>query len=665
MHPQQLAVTSFFDGQKQYLIPIFQRGFVWSLNKQIASLWLDIEDRANELVSREAVKTANLPLKELQKHFLGSVILNPSSNLVSGIRTYEVIDGQQRTTTLHLLLLALLHATRELQPEDFPYSTTLESLVRNRVHNPGVDSHKVWPTQAGQDEMQFLDNVEGPVGVIERFPAKEGRTLIQRPLMIQAYLYFYFASRAFLRGLSLDDVISNESDESNELSYSDWLIHAITHKNQFEEMAGSESIDPNRATFLYRALEDGVQIMTLTLAPEDDPQVIFETLNARGEPLLASDLVRNFIFLAVAKNKLNVNDLYAKYWSSFDIELQNNKSISASLFWREDERQGRLKRPRVDLFFYYYTILRRVRETKANHIFEGFKEWWNSDVNRDIESELKRLIQSSNFFRELTDSDGSGYIAEFAKLIKAFEVSTLTPLYLALRERYLDPKAPELIQVLSYLSSYVVRRSVCGLTAKSYNNTFLKLLEIFHEEQDPVPAIRSHLLKMTGDATRWPDDAEFNRAWMVRGVYKVLGSGRVGEILRAIESSSRTSKHETQLVPELSCLSVEHILPQKWKQSGHYQITNMTQDQEEARDNLLHTFGNLTLLTQELNSSLKNGPFVDCKDTEGKKSKIINNSLLGLNSYFHKCEEWNDQEILARGKYLLDRAKRIWAHIEL
>src|SRR5690606_1085033 len=112
-------------------------------------------------------------------------------------------------------------------------------------------------------------------------------------------------------------------------------------------------------------LSDLMQIMTLTLDTEDDPQIIFETLNARGEPLLASDLVRNFVFLEAARQGQDVSSLYDEYWSPFDLVENSEKGVSTNAYWREKERQGRLTYPRIDLFFYNYALLRSQEVTLA------------------------------------------------------------------------------------------------------------------------------------------------------------------------------------------------------------------------------------------------------------------------------------------------------------
>src|SRR5436853_5571517 len=98
-----------------------------------------------------------------------------------------------------------------------------------------------------------------------------------------------------------------------------------------------------RISALFDTFRHDIQIVSIELEGHDDPQVIFETLNARGEPLLPSDLLRNYFFWRASREHAELQGLYDKYWSHFDSE-----------FWKREEKQGRLTRPRVDLFFYNF-----------------------------------------------------------------------------------------------------------------------------------------------------------------------------------------------------------------------------------------------------------------------------------------------------------------------
>lgn len=663
MQPSKTTVTGLFNSPHQYQIPIFQRGYVWTLEKQVGPLWVDIQDRADAILEQQSLSATGTVagLKPLQKHFLGSIVMTPVPNSFGRVAAFEVIDGQQRSTTLQLLLLAFRQAARELK--DSPIPQMLDGLVRNPgPYQRAEDHYKVWPTQAGQDEMRRLSDASTDLQVIcKAYPVKDSRTRIERPLMVQTFLYLFHACLAYMRGVDLTDPVSPDSDTT----VGDTLVADIRRHNDVPPLQADLPLLSSRGEALYMALSDLMQIMTLTLEAEDDPQIIFETLNARGEPLLASDLIRNFVFLEAARQGKDVPQLYEKHWSPFDLIANSGKGVSANAYWREKERQGRLTYPRIDLFFYNYATLRSQEVTLASHVFQSFKTWWQKQP-RDLEVELERLVASSGHFKELVSPEGTGCLAEFARLVRSLDVSTVAPVYLALRER-LDKDSSELKQALGDLSSYLVRRAVCGLTTKGYNRFFMRALQsVADAPEDPHLALRKTLLAAKGASEIWPDDALFSDKWCYRAVYKELRPVKTCGILRALEYAARGSQQGSNHVPSQSDLTVEHVMPQSWQKLSAYQIPNMTDDQRLLRESAVHRFGNLTLLTQPLNSSISNGPFADTIGVEGeqvlgKRSRLGQSALL-LNTYFHQAAlaTWDDLAIENRAKALLKAALLVW-----
>ncbi|MCP1621503.1 DUF262 domain-containing protein [Pseudomonas nitroreducens] len=663
MQPSKATVTSLFSTPHQYQIPIFQRGYVWTLEKQVGPLWTDIQDRADAVLEQLALASTGTAaaLKPLQKHFLGSIVMTPVPNSFGRVPAFEVIDGQQRSTTLQLLLLAFRQAARELV--DNPIPQMLDGLVRNPgPYQRAEDHYKVWPTQAGQDEMRRLSDTATTIkDICAMYPARDGRAKLERPLMVQTYLYLYHACLAYMRSVDLSDVIEQTSDHT----FGEALIAEIRRNNEVSPLQAHMQLEPERAEALYMALSDHVQIMTLTLEAEDDPQVIFETLNARGEPLLASDLVRNFVFLEAARQGKPVPQLYERYWRQFDLVATTEKGISANAYWREKERQGRITYPRIDLFFYNYATLRSQEITLASHVFQSYKAWWQEQP-RDLEVELKRLVSSSQHFQELVSPEGTGYLAEFARLVKSLDVGTVTPVYLALRERLASDSA-ELKQALGDLASYLTRRAVCGLTTKGYNRFFMRVLHaVAGAPEAPHVVLRAVLLGATATSEVWPDDSLFSDKWCHRPVYRELRPVKTCGVLRALEYAARGPQQGSNHVPAQSDLTIEHVLPQSWEKLPAYQIADMTEGQRQLREAAIHGFGNLTLLTQPLNSSISNGPFADTLDAEGeqilgKRSRLGQSALL-LNTYFHQIafSTWNDVAIENRAKALLKAALLVW-----
>jgi hypothetical protein len=663
MQPNKTTVIGLFNAQFQYQIPIFQRGYVWTLEKQVGPLWLDIQDRAEELTARRALEaggTSTVGLQPFQKHFLGSIVMAPVRHTFGRVPAYEVIDGQQRSTTLQLLLLAFRHAALKLDQSPIPQM--LAGLTRNMgPYSQPEDHYKVWPTQAGQDEIRRLSDEQLTVEALcSAYPAREGRRKIERPLMVQTFLYLYHACLAYMRGMDLSDAV----DPAHDRTHSDALVAQIRSHNEVPPLGTERPLDAGRAETLFMVLSEHIQIMTLALEAEDDPQVIFETLNARGEPLLASDLVRNFVFLEAARSQRPVQELYQKFWSSFDLDA-GPKGVSANRYWRERERQGRLTYPRIDLFFFNYTILRSEEVTLASHVFQAFKAWWQEGP-RDLERELARIVASSHHFKQLISPEGTGYLAEFARLVRSLDVGTVTPVYLALRERLADD-SEELKQALGDLASYLTRRAVCGLTTKGYNRFFLRVLHaVTQATQAPHIALRNALLSASAPSEVWPEDGTFKEKWLHRPVYAELKPGKTCAVLRALEYAARGKLQGSNHVPVQADLTVEHVMPQSWEKLPYWQTPDMTDEQRSLRGTAIHCFGNLTVLTQPLNSSVSNGPFPDPEvpvegEKLGKRSRLGQSALL-LNTYFQRAElsVWNEGAMKTRAMALFDAALLVW-----
>ena len=692
MHPDLATVTALFNMPRQYAIPIFQRGYVWTLEKQVAPLWFDILDRAFAYQNRMTLVADGAEeneLKPLPQHFLGSVVISsiPRTSALK-VESFEVIDGQQRMTTLHIFLKAMYDIAVVFKNEKI--QKKLSDLLTNKNESDD-DIYKVWPTQAGIDEIKLIDGSFSVEEMAKKMlaPRKPRQKSFVRPLMIEAYLYFYGSILAFVQNES-------EFDEEKE---SDALIRKIRRSEiPIQILENTENkYSENRLEALFATVQSYVTVMLLTLGKTDDPQVIFETLNARGEPLLASDLIRNFVFLYAAKKGLKQHQLYSKYWNTFDSN-ETKDGIIPSKYWREQERQGRINHPRIDIFIYNYLITSKTEEIKVGNVFSVFKDWWLSE-HRDVENELGRLVKVSKYYRFYVapPKDDDSRTANFVKMLKALDVSTFVPIYLFLMEYNDGKEADDLKRCFDYIESFLVRRAVCNLTTKNYNKLALRFLStikseieksiqdkqplidgiaknvkvsyemLLGEKMELAPIVKSFLETLDGDSTIWPDDTSFETAWLYKDAYNYMQNKKILPILLRIEKIYSTSKAEKIVINEN--LTIEHVLPQSYKESD-YPLPVADDDIEKKkadRWNRLNSFGNLTLLTQTLNSSVSNGPFHSYtnekgKRIEGKRQAICKQSYLKLNTYFQDFAdiEWDDEQILKRGKMLFAKAKVLW-----
>ncbi|HBO7444309.1 TPA: DUF1524 domain-containing protein, partial [Pseudomonas aeruginosa] len=471
------------------------------------------------------------------------------------------------------------------------------------------------------------------------------------PAMVRAYLFFHAMVACHLRGLRYDDPLPGAAAD-DDTRVVDVVMNSIDSDNQLKLPGAELPLDAERGHTLLAALREGFQIMSLELEDEDDPQIIFETLNARGAPLLPSDLIRNFIFLHATRNGEDVDELYREGWQHFD-ETVDTSTGKGAKFWKQQERQGRLKNSRLDLLLYHYVGMRKCEDLKVAHVFNEFKDWWQ-DEPRDTQHELARITHLAGYFQTFMVPGQASRFDLFCRRLKLLDVSTVTPLVLYLLEHH-KPDSAEFLQAIGDLESYLVRRFICGYTTKSYNRTFLNrlLAEMVREQKTDAATLRDKLLSLQGESQCWPDDETFARDWCHRRLYQGRNTGKVRAVLEALELTMRGSKQESLVLPD--GLTVEHVLPQKWQ--TNWPLADDTPENQEKRNRLLHSIGNLTLVTQAFNSALSNEPFAV------KRQEIVTTSLLMLNTHFQRYDDndaWDEDEIVSRADSLFAYALKIW-----
>lgn len=667
MQPHKSTPQDLFSKPARYMVPIFQRGYVWTLQDQIKPLWRDI------LYQVEKTKQAMTAGTESErKHFLGAIVVktDPSTSARHVPRS-EVIDGQQRLTTLQVVLIALRDSIASLN--DVQLTQKLEGLTINEKVADPEEAYKVWPTSAFQHEFAGIATARTADEVRGKFPAQRiGRShSYTRPLLVQAYLFFSQVIAAYLRGEDYSEPV-----ESGDVDVLDDLILLLQQKSAPATPTGLP-IDLSRAELLIDVLTNHLQVIELRLESQDDAQIIFETLNARGAPLKAGDLVRNFVFLQAARRHLPPEPLYQAHWKQFDEAIDpaavRTKKYPEYRFWRMEERQGRLTSVRLDLLLFHYLVLRRQSEFKFTHLYQVFRDWWEKAPERDVTDELKQLAGAAANFRELIERNRHTRFGLFAHRLRVLDTTTVFPLVLLLKEREAEMEPQSFDAALTDLESYLIRRAICRLTPKAYNRVFLSILQSAGRAapRDTGTVMRRELLSLSGDTQNWPTDADVEPKWLYEDAYLVLRAGRTQMILEGIELGLDTSRQEIRPVfGEGRVGSVEHLWPQngdlEYWPVGMHDARPAVEPLEAAQlRQAIQSFGNLTLLTQPLNSSIGNGPWhrpPECQ-IKGKRDEIVRSSTLRLNQYLRDVgDTWNASTIEARAKVLFTQFKRVWPY---
>lgn len=606
-----------FDQTIVYQIPLFQRPYVWNEDENWQPLWDDIQMLMDKYLDAERAHT----------HFLGAVVFEQLSNATGSIEARQVIDGQQRLTTLQIFLIAVRDLCAELESEKYlERFTDLTENKSSRIDSE-IEKYKVWPTNSDRGAFVRTHEARGRKQVIAEFTndAFVSRVGMNIP---DAYLFFFE---------KLHDWFSGESSD-----------------NELVEKSKDEKLEA-----LWQVVRDHLKLVVIDLEKEDESQVIFETLNARGTQLLPGDLIKNYLFHKAQVTEKELESLYQTCWHDFD--------DPDGPFWRQEVKQGRLNRPRIDLFMQHYLTLHTQDDVRVAHIFNTFKYYSENyklkeDDQRNLPStpaeHLEALHEYGKVFRTFFEPEPNSRLALFIKRLDAVDTATVFPFLLEATYALSAEQNEEFENILQLLESFLIRRMICGLTAKNYNRYFIELIKFC--QKDGViteKKVAEFLTKSNADTSRFPNDEEFQNAWLTRPIYKNLAQYKVRAVLAALDSALEHSKSETLTLPE--GLTIEHVMPVKWEKNWPLLLDDAEdsvgeQELVETRNRLLNSFGNLTLITRSLNPSLSNSSW------DNKKPELVKFSKLNLNRYFHDCATWDEASITVRGQELFGLAKLTW-----
>lgn len=583
-----------FYNPQRLLVPLFQRPYVWNKERQWEPLWQDVKRVAERLL--DGIES---------NHFLGAVVLQQLPNELGSLSSRSIIDGQQRLTTLQLLFDAI---QGEL---DFRQLPTYASQVKALVENPEAyrtskeDVYKVWPTNRDRPGFNEVMSASYPVS----YSALENKD----SQISKAHSFF-------------SEVVGTWLDEGESESRGRALVDTISRH---------------------------LQIVVIDLAFDEDAQEIFETLNARGTPLTAADLIKNFVFQRLDGTPEEIEGAYHKYWELFETP-----------FWEEEIATGRLLYSRSSLFLAQWLIAQTGQELTAREVFNRFKHYVEG-LDQHVDELLPRLHSDAVSYQNLVKSSlvSTGelsFLPQFLYRISTLDSQVFTSLVIWLNDSKLKPVPEDQLKLaVGAIESWVVRRAILKLPTKRYNQITVELLNLLRKvDRDEVGNYVQKFL--TGQSTvngYWPNDDEIIRELNTRPLFRRLARPRLRMILEALEDKRRGFGGPTQGKYADSTVSrgihsIEHVMPQEWRTNWEF-----TGDDEDAaeRDSRVHQLGNLTLVTKAFNSKLSNGSW------EKKKSAFQEHStLLTTADIVNSGENWDDLAIEHRSVSLAKVITEIW-----
>lgn len=597
MKADTLNLKTLFQRDVRYVIPTFQRPYVWNQEEQWEPLWDDLRNAAERYLDELEAADGAIAVAEERtgSHFMGAVVLQQRLNATKEIETRDVIDGQQRLTTMQLVLDAAQEVFEEIGAKE---AQSLRRLVEN-AYVDGDQTFKLWPTSLDQDAFRAaMTNALSPEG-------------FEDSLIVQAHDFFRLQIREWLEAASDDDARSRR-------------VHGLE-------------------TALFGLL----RLVVIDLDRVDDAFVIFETLNARGTPLLASDLVKNYLLQTATARGIRADDLYEAEWKSLE-----------DAWWRREVAQGRIYRPRLDVFLNYWLIMRTAGEVPASDLFPQFKKYVESP-GKAVDAVAADLRSLGAVYRGFDAFEPASVEGTFFYRLRMMDVGVATPLLLWL---FSQPESALPIEkrtrCLRALESFLVRRMVGRMTTKNYNDLFLELLSRLDVAgpTDADDVVVEYLGSSDADSRVWPSDHDFTTAFVDLPLYRLLTRGRLRLILEALEDELRTAKTEEAMV-QRGTLTIEHVLPQRWRDHWPLDEGGDAFSAQAERERLLHSVGNLTLVNSKLNPSLTNAAWPTKRKALGEHSVLhLNKKLCDL----YGDAEWNEATIRARSAALAAVATTIW-----
>lgn len=612
MEANALSPRDLFDGTVCYVVPPFQRPYVWTEDDQWQPLWDDIVRVADAALESSEDGQGDDPVS----HFLGAVVLKLLGTVAGAPTKHSVIDGQQRLTTLQVLLdAAQLVLDEHGDPDD---AESLQELVFNAANRfrDSPNRFKLWPSRVDRAAFEaVMDN----------------RMTVPK------------------------DLITSRVCEAHSFFYD-----AIT---EWAEVSGDPDKPKARLSTLASVLQQHLQIVAINLAASDDDQLIFETLNDRGTPLLAADLIKNYVFQQCEEIGADVDSWSEAYWQDFDED-----------WWRNQVAQGRLYRSRIDLFLQYWLTMRLRDEIPTDAVFSRFRAFAMEHLSSISHAEafLQGLRSDANAYRDLVTrdpADGPGMF--YGRVVEDLELGAFIPLLLWLISDNHKVPQPEVDEALQAVESLAVRRTLLRMTMKDINKLVVAVLkELDRRAGDRVGrVVIEYLAQQDADARSWPTDDSLRRQLPSIRLYGNIKQSRLRTVLSACEMRRRSQRHEDVSLPEK--LEIEHIMPRGWRTYWGADIRGNA-DLSAQRDTLVNSLGNLTLVTKKLNGTLLNRPWRD-QDAAvvasagreagvGKRSLLNRFSILVLNKDIVEphVDSWTEDDIKSRAKQLTEAVIAIW-----
>jgi len=565
MKATEAKLLDFLKKSSQFEIPIYQRTYSWT-EKECRQLWDDIVRCGSN--------------DEIAVHFVGSIVyIERGLSQVTHHSPLLVIDGQQRLTTVTLLLAALADLVGEEEPFD---GFSKRKITNYYLVNPEENGDRHFKLILSQTDKDSL--------------------------------------KAIVGGKELPKEHSLRVQENYEL-FKEWI-----------QKSGTDLVT------ICKGLAKLVVVDIALNRDQDNPQLIFESMNSTGKELSQADLIRNFILMGL-ETKLQTR-LYEEYWRPMELEFGQ-------------EAYG----THFDGFMRHYLTVKTGEIPRIYEVYEAFKahartssQGGEVDDDAHVEALVSDVRDSARHFCAMAlDAEIDPQLKKAFKDLRELKVDVAYPFLLELYADYAQEvlSREDFADAVRLVESYVFRRAICSIPTNSMNKTFATFTKALNKEQY-LESIKAHFLLLPS-YRRFPKKEEFHRELQKRDLYNFRSRSYWLRRFENFDRKERVSVDE---------YTIEHIMPQNEQLNDGWRNA-LGEDWERIHETWLHTLGNLTLTGY--NSEYSDRPFNKKRDMEGG-FKV---SPLNVNEGLGQLEQWNEEAIKQRAERLADRALNVWGEPNL
>jgi len=553
MKATEIKLVDFLKKSPQYVIPIYQRAYSWS-EKECLQLWEDIFHAGQN--------------EKVNAHFIGSIVyVEKGLYSVANQSQLLVIDGQQRLTTITLIIEALARAIGSQEPIKGFSAKQMRGYFLIDPLQDGENKYKLILSQTDKTSlMALIDQVPWP-----------------KDFSIRIRKNFEFFTEKIAE-----------------------------HKNDFKTIC--------------RGLAKLIIVDISLDRSQDNPQLIFESLNSTGLELSQADLIRNFILMGLEPELQS--RLYSQYWRPMEEDFGQG---GYSLYF--------------DGFMRHYLTVKTGDIPRERDVYEAFKLYSHLPESGSVEDIVRDIRTYSSYYCSMQfDTEKDSDLKMAFKDLRELKVDVAFPFLLELYRGY-DQKIisqEELLKITRLIESYVFRRAICGMPTNSMNKTFANFARNINKDRY-LESVEVNFILLPS-YRRFPGDEEFKQEIMLRDLYNFRSRSYW---LRRLENYDRKER-----VP-VEQYTIEHIMPQNENMPAEWK-TELGPEWERIHKTYLHTLGNLTLTGY--NSEYSDRSFLEKKEME----KGFAESPLILNREVANKEHWGEQEILSRAEILSQQAVKVW-----